>query len=117
MREYPAQIEALSNELTEVTEKIEDIRKQIGHYEAILTLDIVAAKDEKSKPLYSNESLREAALTLAREQSEELKPLYVEIRELERRRAELFAKLERLRLEFRLFLIERAADSNVRGEL
>ena len=71
-----------------------------------MTLEIVTAKDEQGKPLYPNESLRNAALILSKDQSEELQNLIVEERTAERSRAELFARLERLRLEFKLFLLD-----------
>ena len=99
MREHPQKIEELQT-----------VREEIGSKEALMTLDIVTARDEGGKPLYSNESLRAAALTLAKEQSEELNELKNREKTLEQTRGESFARLERLRLEFKLFLLDREAE-------
>ena len=107
MREHPEKIEQVSLEIANVTESLQNVRDQIGKQEAVLTLEIVTAKDEAGKPLYPNESLRNAALTLLKDQSEELQKLIFEERAYEKKRAEFFASLERLRLEFKLFLIDK----------
>ena len=107
MREHPQKIEELQIELARVSAELQTIREEIGSREALLTLDVVTAKDESGKPLYSNESLRAAALTLAKEQSVELNELKIREKTLDQTRSEMFARLERLRLEFKLFLLDR----------
>lgn len=110
MREHPQKIEELQIEITRVGAELQAVREEIGSREALMTLDIVTARDEGGKPLYSNESLRAAALTLAKEQSEELNELKNREKALEQTRGESFARLERLRLEFKLFLLDREAE-------
>ena len=110
MREHPQKIEELQIELSRATSELQTIREEIGGREALLTLDVVTAKDETGKPLYSNESLRAAALILAKEQSAEINELKTREKSLEQTRSELFARLERLRLEFKLFLLDREAE-------
>ena len=110
MREHPQKIEELQIEIARVGAELQAVREEIGSREALMTLDIVTARDESGKPLYSNESLRAAALTLAKEQSEELNELKNREKALEQTRGELFARLERLRLEFKLFLLDREAE-------
>ena len=110
MREHPQKIEELQFEIARVGGELQTIREEIGSREALMTLDVVTARDEGGKPLYSNESLRAAALTLAKEQSEELNELKTREKTLEQTRSELFARLERFRLEFKLFLLDREAE-------
>jgi predicted nucleic acid-binding Zn-ribbon protein len=110
MRDYPQKIEELQIEIARVSSELQTAREEIGNREALLTLDVVSTRDEAGKPLYPNEALRSAALTLARENSEELKDLRNREKLLEQTRSELFARLERLRLEFKLFLLDREAE-------
>lgn len=112
MREHPEKIEQISLEIAGLNEKLQSLRDQIGNQEALMTLEIVTAKDEQGKPLYPNESLRNAALVLSKHQSEELQSLISEEREIDRRRAASFARLERLRLEFKLFLLDEGKEIN-----
>ena len=97
-------------EIARVGAEQQAVREEIGSREALMTLDIVTARDEGGKPLYSNESLRAAALILAKEQSEELNELKNREKALEQTRGEMFARLERLRLEFKLFLLDQEAE-------
>jgi hypothetical protein len=110
MREHPQKIEELQIEIARLGAELQTVREGIGSREALMTLDIVTARDEGGKPLYSNESLRAAALTLAKEQSEELNELKNREKTLEQTRGESFARLERLRLEFKLFLLDQEAE-------
>ncbi|MDQ4123185.1 MAG: hypothetical protein M3209_17245 [Acidobacteriota bacterium] len=110
MREHPQKIEELQIEIARITSELQTIREELGSREALMTLDVVTARDESGKPLYSNELLRTAALTLAKEQSEELKDLKIREKIIEQTRSEMFARLERLRMEFKLFLLDREAE-------
>lgn len=110
MREHPQKIEEIQIEIARVGTELQTVREEIGNREALMTLDVVTARDESGKPLYSNESLRVAALTLAKEQSDELNDLKTREKALEQNRSELFARLERLRLEFKLFLLDHEAE-------
>ena len=63
---------------------------------APLVIDIAKAKDEKGKPVYSNEQLREAALTLRLEKNDEYRRLRAERLELEDQDDELITEVNRL---------------------
>lgn len=110
MREHPQKIEELQIEIARIGAELQTVREKIGSREALMTLDVVTARDEGGKPLYSNESLRAAALTLAKENDEELSSLKSQEKTLEQNRSEMFARLERFRLEFKLFLLDREAE-------
>ena len=85
----------VKRELLEIVDRIAQIATQIDKIQneqarmrdrlvvmrAELVIDIAAAKDERGKPLYSNEKLREAALTLRLAEHEGFQEL------VERRRA------------------------------
>ncbi len=51
MREHPEKIERISIEIVEINERLQTLRDQIGKQEALMTLEIVTAKDESGKPL------------------------------------------------------------------
>ena len=63
---------------------------------ADLVIEIGKAKDEKGKPVYSNEQLREAALTLQLEKNDEYRRLRAERLELEDQDDELITESNRL---------------------
>ena len=90
--------------------ELAEVREAIGIREAILSLDILTAKDDKDKPLYSNETARSAALILAKRDDAELQMWSAELRTHEHRRAELLATLERLRGEFKWLLLDRTEE-------
>jgi hypothetical protein len=59
------------------------IRDRTSVIRARLLIDIAMAKDDKGKPVYSNEQLREAALTLRLDENEEYQRLKERLRELD----------------------------------
>ena len=63
---------------------------------AALVIEIAKAKDEKGKPVYSNEQLREAALTLQLEKNDEYRRLRAERLELEDQDDELITESNRI---------------------
>ncbi len=63
---------------------------------AQLVIEIAKVKDEKGKPVYSNEQLREAALTLQLEKNDEYRRLRAERLELEDQDDELITESNRL---------------------
>ncbi len=63
---------------------------------AALVIEIAKAKDEKGKPVYSNEQLREAALTLQLEKNDEYRRLRAERLELEDQDEELIIESNRI---------------------
>jgi predicted nucleic acid-binding Zn-ribbon protein len=112
MREHPQKIEELQLQIADLNRDLDDVREKVATREALMTIEIVTARDETGKPLYSNESMRAAAVTLAKNNSEELRNLWEQENNFEYKKSELFARLERLRLEFKLYLIERQEEIN-----
>ncbi len=75
--------------ITDLARKSHEIRKEemkirdrTSVIRAKLLIDIATAKDEKGKPVYSNQHLREAALTLGLDENEEYQRLKERLREL-----------------------------------
>ena len=112
MRNHPEKIEKALQNITDLNIKIEQQREQIGLVEAEVTIEINAARDEASKPLYSNDTTRRAAYSLKLAEN----PKYAELNELlqlfDQQRQYKHAELERLRLEFKLLLLDREEEIN-----
>ncbi len=72
--------------------------------EADLQLEIALSKGEDGKPLFSNDSLRKAAFNKAILEYGEHQVISQSLENLERDRLYQLALIERLRLEFKLFL-------------
>lgn len=112
MKNYPEEIERLAIEAARLKHFIETVRASIDVIEADLQLEIIAARDVDGKPVFGNERARAAAFVKACDKSEDLQTLIAERRTHEFRFAETSAKLDRLRSEFNLYLLEREEKSN-----
>lgn len=106
---YPEQIEQTSLKLAETSQELASLREHLAGIEAIAVLDIASAKTPEGKPLYSNDTTRSAALTLRLRDDSEAVEVKGMIERAEQKRSELFARLERLRGEFKLSLVEQQA--------
>jgi hypothetical protein len=108
--DYPARIEATALALHGAAKVLEQRRELASLHAAEIKLEIITAKNEVGKPVHSNESARECAIveTLARDEA--YQQLVEEVDQAERLKIELAAKLERLRSEYRISLIEHEAD-------
>lgn len=104
---YPEQIEQTALRLTETTQKISELRERMAEIEAIETLAIVNAKTQEGKPLFSNESTRNAELVIRLRQNNDAAELKQMLTGHEQQRAQMQARLERLRGDFKLMLLER----------
>jgi hypothetical protein len=110
INEYPALIEATALAL-HVASKVLERRREISSLHASeVKLEIINAKSEAGKPLYGNETARECAIADALARDEAFHHFTEECDEAERLKIELAAKLERLRAEYRLGLIDYEAD-------
>lgn len=107
---YTETIERTSLELSRTTLEIGHLREQIAEVEAIEQLEIINAKNGESKPLFTNETARGAALTLRLRENAEARELKKMLEEQEQRRSLLAARLERLRGEFKLHLLDRHSE-------
>ena len=104
---YPEHIESLSLALAAKSRELQDLRAQLDLKESAATLEILNARDEQGKALYSNETARNAALKLALSANPRYQELERKVAVAEQERAELFANLERVRGEFKVYLLDR----------
>jgi hypothetical protein len=101
------QIELAANDLAELNYQLQLDRDALTSIEAEISLQILDAKTDAGKPLYSNETARANALTLQLRQHTDYQFRLTNIRATEQERARLQAALERLRGLFKVELIER----------
>lgn len=87
------------------------LRERLAAIEAILTLEIINAKTPEGKPLYSNEAARNAELILRLRDNEDATEIKRMLEHADERRAGLLAHVERLRGEFKLYMVERQAET------
>jgi len=107
---YPSEIEKTVLALAECNRQSAELRERLAATEAIVTQDIAAAKTPEGKPQFSNESVRAAELTLRLRSDEAATNLRQQIEQGEAQKQRHLARLERLRGEFKLALIERQAE-------
>ncbi|HXG66560.1 MAG TPA: hypothetical protein VNO70_15780 [Blastocatellia bacterium] len=106
VRDYPKEIEALSLELAEATSDLAAVREQMEVEEMETLSTILHARDEAGKPLYGNDKARDIARHRALRDSDTYRQYQLMERGLEARKAAIAAKLERLRKEFSIALLE-----------
>ncbi len=104
---YPQQIEKVSLDLAETMAQAATQRERVAEIEAILTLEIANAKTPEGKPLYSNEAMRSAELVLRLRDNEDATEIKQSLGRADEKRARLLARLEHLRGEFKLHLLDR----------
>jgi hypothetical protein len=109
--EAKKELSELVDSMTDLSQKrhtlyreIQKIRDKISIIHAKLVIDIGRAKDDKGKPVYSNEKLREAALTLSLNENEEYQRLKEKMRELDYEDTELDIEYHKL-VDRRLLLL------------
>jgi molecular chaperone GrpE (heat shock protein) len=102
----PEEIENTFLELAAFDERIKQRRSRVRSLELQITLDACSAKDESGKPVLKNEREREAAIATMLSESEEFAELATELGNLEQDRLRLQARLERLRMEFKVEMLE-----------
>jgi hypothetical protein len=110
MKDYPQQIEQKLKEIADGNVAIGRLRVRIDKIEADTHVDIALSKGEDGKPLYSNDTLRKAAFTRQILENPEAAGLTEELEKLEKERLYALAEIERLRLEYKLFLLDREAE-------
>ena len=101
------QIELAANDLAELNYQLQLDRETLTALEAEISLQILDARNDVGKPLYSNETARANALTLQLRQHTDYQFRLTNLRATEQERARLQAGLERLRGLFKVELIER----------
>lgn len=108
---YPEQIEKAALDLGEVQREAAHQRERLAEIEAILTVEIAGAKSPEGKPLYSNETARCAELVLRLRDNEDVTQIKELLERADEKKMRLQAHLERLRGEFKLYLVERQAET------
>jgi hypothetical protein len=107
MKNHPETIERLLRETADMNLGIERERESLGVIEANTQIEIATAKGEDGKPLFSNDTIRKAAFTKAISEN----ALYVvrsqSLEELEKQRLYTQAHVERLKMKFKLYLLDR----------
>lgn len=103
----PERIEAITLLAATKNRDIHESREQLGLQESVATLEILTAKDEHGKPLYSNETARAAAIKLALSSRADYQEMQSKLIILEEERAAALANVERLRNEFKLYLLDK----------
>ena len=104
---YPELIENVSLNLARKNREIQELRSQLGIEESSMILEILNAKDEQGKALYSNETARNAAVKIVLSTNPTYQELETKSLDAEQERAELLANFECLRNEFKLFLLDK----------
>lgn len=107
MRNHPEKIEQLQKEITDINFTIAKERERLNIIESDITIEVNTAKGIDGKLLFSNDSLRKAAVTKQCDDDPEYTSIKNSLEDIERDRLYKLAELERLRLEFKLFLLDR----------
>ncbi|MCW5967573.1 MAG: hypothetical protein KIT57_03605 [Blastocatellales bacterium] len=108
--DFPAAIEATAIAHHTAGKTLEFRRELVALRAAEIKVDILIARNDAGKPLYSNETARECATVEALASDEQYQQLIEEANQAERLKTELAAKLERLRAQYRIALIDYEAD-------
>ena len=90
------QMAALDKQSREVGRKLGEIREKIQLIRARLLLEIAQERDERGKPIYSNEKLREAAVTVRLAEHDEYQVLHEREKALRREHEDLLLELRGL---------------------
>lgn len=100
-------LEIVSLAIASQTRAIVALREQLSIIEANHVLDVQSATNEGGKPQYPNEDARKAALTLRLADDEAYRQLTLRLRDTELERARLNAEHDRIRQEFKLYVLDR----------
>lgn len=112
--------ESAKKEFLEITDRLADLEKKrheirrergmtldrVRVIRAKLMIDIAKARDEKGKPIYSNEDLRRSALTVSLEENEEYQKLKERLRDLDDELAALAIEYNGLEVRRGLLALE-----------
>jgi hypothetical protein len=103
---HPALIETAQLELADIEEQLKIERTRCRAIELDKALDALNAKDDKGKPVLTNDKMRDAAVGKLLEEDDAYRDVARNIGQLERQKLVGIAKLERLRMEFRVEMLE-----------
>jgi hypothetical protein len=106
---YPQLIAAQARELAALAHELADLRNLNARIEHECLLRVLSATNETGKPLHSNETARQAAHQSLLYANPDWLDNRDRLIELEQRKAEASAQLERLRGKLKLAIVERQA--------
>lgn len=104
-KNYAQEIESTMIAIERIRQNLLRLQEKYALLEAQVVLQVAELKNGGDKPKYSNEPCRQAALTLALAGDNEVQFLRGKIRGAEASRAFKIAKLEALRVEFKVWVI------------
>jgi hypothetical protein len=110
------QIAELQRRKLSVEKQKQKLRDRIHIIRAKLTIEIGTAKDNKGKPVYSNESLRDAALTLKLEEHSEYSTLRDQLRRHDGEVSDIVIEYNKLVDQKYLLMTELGISSESEGE-
>lgn len=107
LRDYPIKIEAESLKTIRLNERLADYRRAVEVINDSLTQEVIFAVDPTTgKPLFTNQEQRATAIRDRQREHQGLQSLLTNIEAVEKKKATLSARLERLRGEFSILKIE-----------
>lgn len=108
---YPQEIEQTGIKIANLSREINAIRGDMRELEIEQVGEVLSASDpETGKPLFTNDKQRDYALAVRLAEDGQYNALKANLAERELEKGIAAAKLERLRGEFKLHLIERQAE-------
>lgn len=102
----PEEIENTYLELAAVRERMKGKRTRVRSLELQIAFDVTTAKDESGKLILTNEKQREAAIAKMLAESQDYVGMAKELGNDEQDETHLMARLERLRMEFKVEMLE-----------
>ncbi|HET9533357.1 MAG TPA: hypothetical protein VFQ92_23600 [Blastocatellia bacterium] len=107
MQNYPELIEQTLIEIETWRQEIQDLRRVTAEIKETKRITILNAKNEAGKALYSNDQARDAQLVAELAKDEMYQGAVSQLDKKEYQKAVSEARLERLRGEFKLYLLDR----------
>jgi hypothetical protein len=103
---HPQEIELILCDVAELSARVAGIREDMRIVEMRALADVLSETSEAGKPVYSNDKQRDVALTARLFADKEYRDWQYELRTLDLERQIKLARVERLRAEWNLYLIE-----------
>ena len=107
IQNYPELIEQTLIEIETWRQEIQDLRRVTAEIKETKRITILNAKNEAGKALYSNDQARDAQLVAELAKDEMYQGAVSQLDKKEYQKAVSEARLERLRGEFKLYLLDR----------
>jgi hypothetical protein len=103
---HPEEIEQAIVRIHTAQEEVDSLRARISVIEDRVTMEILRERDEKDKPLYSNDTLRDIARRERLRADDAYNDLQLKLGQAEFVKVSRAARLERLKREFQIALAD-----------